>query len=349
MRVIVAGAGVIGASVAFHLAERGAAVTVVDAGTPGATGASFGWINASFHLSTAHFRLRAEAIAAHRRLAARLPLAPTRWPGCLWYELAGDAQDAEARHLLDLGYRVERRGRAQVAAEIPALADPPESALFFPDEGATDAAGLARLMLAADGLRVLAGVAVTGLAQGDGRVTGVVTDHGAIAADHVVVAAGTGSPHLLRTVGLDLPMVQRPGLILATQPLPPVLPVILAAPGGELRQLSDGRLLMPAAAQHQQDAAESLPKNPETLADQALARLSSLLCVPPLHWADAKLAYRPVPADGLPVFGATAVPGLSVAVMHSGVTLAAAAGEMLSAEILTGSTAPLAVPFRPGR
>jgi glycine/D-amino acid oxidase-like deaminating enzyme len=349
MRVIVAGAGVIGAAVAFHLAGRGAAVTVVDAGTPGATGASFGWINASFHLNADHFRLRAEGIAAHRRLAARLPGCPTRWPGCLWYEQAGDAQDAEARHLLDLGYRVERRSRAQVAALIPALADPPETALFFPDEGTTDAADLARLMLAADGVRVLAGVAVTGLAQGDGRVTGVVTDHGVIAADHVVVAAGTGSPHVLHAVGLDLPMVPRPGLILTTQALPPVLPVILATPGGELRQLPDGRLLMPAAAQHRQDTADTLIESPETMADQGLARLSSRFPGLPLHWASATLAYRPVPAGGLPVFGATAVPGLSVAVMHSGVTLAAAAGEMLAAEILTGRTAPLAAPFRPGR
>ncbi len=45
--VLVVGAGCVGANVAYRLAERGAAVTVLDAGAPGAgtSGASFAWTN----------------------------------------------------------------------------------------------------------------------------------------------------------------------------------------------------------------------------------------------------------------------------------------------------------------
>ena len=45
--VVVVGADTVGASVAYHLARRGAAVTVLEAGRPGGgvTGAAFGWIN----------------------------------------------------------------------------------------------------------------------------------------------------------------------------------------------------------------------------------------------------------------------------------------------------------------
>jgi glycine/D-amino acid oxidase-like deaminating enzyme len=46
--VIVIGAGIIGASIAFFLAKRGAKVTVVDAGNPGngTSAVSFAWMNA---------------------------------------------------------------------------------------------------------------------------------------------------------------------------------------------------------------------------------------------------------------------------------------------------------------
>jgi glycine/D-amino acid oxidase-like deaminating enzyme len=73
-QVIVIGAGIIGASIAYQLAKAGAAVTVLDAGGPAgqASGASFGWINASFYVDPDHFALRLAGIEAHERLARSL-------------------------------------------------------------------------------------------------------------------------------------------------------------------------------------------------------------------------------------------------------------------------------------
>jgi len=47
--LVVVGAGIVGASVAYHAARAGAVVTLVDAGRPGAgvTADSFAWIGAS--------------------------------------------------------------------------------------------------------------------------------------------------------------------------------------------------------------------------------------------------------------------------------------------------------------
>ena len=46
-RVVIAGAGIIGASIAYHLARRGARVTILEKQRPGAgaTQNSFAWIN----------------------------------------------------------------------------------------------------------------------------------------------------------------------------------------------------------------------------------------------------------------------------------------------------------------
>src|SRR3989338_7869818 len=65
-KIIIVGAGIIGASLAFHLSRAGAEVTVFEATQPAsaATGRSFGWINASFYANPAHHRLRAAPVEA---------------------------------------------------------------------------------------------------------------------------------------------------------------------------------------------------------------------------------------------------------------------------------------------
>ena len=60
--------------------------------------------------------------------------------------------------------------------------------------------------------------------------------------------------------------------------------------------------------------------------------------------------YRPTPADGFLVVGR--LPGterVSVAAMHSGITLAPAVGLFLADEILTGAREALLAPYRPER
>src|ERR1700733_14830160 len=49
-RIVVVGAGILGASIAYHLVKRGASVVIVEAVRPGAeaTEKSFGWINETF-------------------------------------------------------------------------------------------------------------------------------------------------------------------------------------------------------------------------------------------------------------------------------------------------------------
>ena len=59
-RVIVVGAGIIGASIAWHLAKAGADVTVVEAGETGgvATRNSWAWINATWGNPETYFETR---------------------------------------------------------------------------------------------------------------------------------------------------------------------------------------------------------------------------------------------------------------------------------------------------
>lgn len=345
--IVIIGAGLIGAALAFRLTRAGAEVTVIEAGLPAqaASGRSFGWINASFSLSPAHFRLRVAGMSAHTRLAADLP-GHHRATGCLWWEETGPAFDQTAQALAEGGYPLERMDRKAIRHREPALAHPPEQALFFPSEGWVDAAALTTALLAASGARLLTGVTAR-LRQGDGRVIGVETDLGSFDADEVVAAAGLGAPALLAPLGVTLPMLHRPGLMLRTAPVGLRLNHILAAPEQEIRQDDQGRLLAPAAAFHQSDDGQSIG-NPLDEADAALQRIGRLLGISDLRAEAITHAERPVPGDGLPVLG-QALPGLWLAVMHSGVTLAAIAAEGLTQEMMGQGEVPLFAPFRPAR
>lgn len=350
MHVLIIGAGIVGAAIAHNLAAH-ARVTILEATAPAAaaSGKSFGWINASFFANPAHHRLRVHAIAAHRRLDAEMRTG-TQWTGTLWWEETGAAFDAVRDMLMSLDYPTREIDADAFARAEPNIATPPDRSLQFPSEGAVDAAALTDRLLASalhNGARLWLGTPLRAITRTD-RVTGIQTDQGPIAADHVVLATGTATEGLLAPLGIPLPMLCRPGVLLRTEALPPLINHVLAGPGAEMRQSADGHLLTPAEAAHQSDATEVLEGQPGTLADAALARIAGLLPVHPMRWSRVMLGHRPVPADGLPAVGQV-LPGLTVATMHSGVTLAALIGELVAAEVLGQGTSPLLTPYHPAR
>ena len=96
--VIVIGAGIVGASIAWNLSKRGCDVLVLDRSGPAAqaSGNSFAWINASwFDQPDSYFALRTASLNEYHRLSAELDI-PIRWGGSLeWYHTA-EAQEEMA-------------------------------------------------------------------------------------------------------------------------------------------------------------------------------------------------------------------------------------------------------------
>ena len=352
--VLIIGAGIIGATTALQLSRSGARVTVVSGDMPRATDASFGWINASFFADEAHYRLRHAGISASRRLMHDFALSIQNHASLCW-ETNGAAFDAQYATLDKLGCKVRVIDAAGFRQMEPNVENAPDRALLFEDEAAVASHVIAAEVLARArhlGARTISGVRVLGVAEARGQVTGVRSAIGDINADQVVVAAGVGTEHLVASVGQTLPMLRRPGLMLRTRPVKPLINHILASESQEVRQLPDGTLLAPVAAGHQADATETLHQAPDVLADQALDRLQAMFPSVDLAWDHVMLADRPMPKDGLPVVGQVGPKGLYVATMHSGITLGALMGELIATEIMQGvsnETAALLAPYRPQR
>jgi glycine/D-amino acid oxidase-like deaminating enzyme len=178
-----------------------------------------------------------------------------------------------------------------------------------------------------------------------GRIRGIETENGPLEADAVVLAAGAATPELLQPF-YALPLEAPPGMLVSSRPHPPLLNGLAMAPDMHLRQTAEGRILAGDDFGGSDPGADA-----EASARALFGRLRTLLKGGEgLRLEGYSIGYRPTPADGFPVVGAVpGVEGLYLAVMHSGVTLAPAAGLFLAEEILAGRREPLLAPYRPER
>ncbi|TRC93840.1 FAD-binding oxidoreductase [Mesorhizobium sp. WSM4303] len=345
-QVVVIGAGIIGASIAWHLTKAGARVTIVsESGAGGvATPNSFAWINASWGNPEIYFRLRTRAMVEWKRLANDLPGLPLSWCGGLCWDLPADRLEAYATEHSLWGYSIERVGRERAARIEPNLVEPPEFAVYVAEEGVAEPVAAAKALLAdaeRHGATVVAGT-VDRLALVNGKVTGVVVSGETIVADEVVIAAGTGAPAIAATAGIKLPLEAPPGLIVHSRPYKKLLSGLVHAEKLHMRQTAEGRIIAGS------DFAGGDPgENPDLTARELFAAAKAALRGGDgLELDFHTVGYRPTPTDGFPIVSrAEGMDGLYVAVMHSGITLAPAVGLFTTREILDGERDPLLAPY----
>jgi glycine/D-amino acid oxidase-like deaminating enzyme len=355
-RVVIAGAGIMGASIAYHLARRGADVTVFEKQRPGsgATKNSFAWLNATFSKQPrSYYELNLAGIAGWRRLCLEFPDLKVQWGGSVQWVEPGAGADRLRKNIAPheaWGYSVHPIEAADIARLLPAIAPGPVGAACFADqEGTVDpihALGVFLEHAKAMGAKVEYPCEVTGVSSSNRRVTGVETTRGKFACDFLVLAAGVDTERLARMADVDVPLKDSPGALAHTKPHDRLLDRVALAPGANIKQNPDGRIVTGTdfggtpVNDTSREFGLGLLKN----AERFLAKLNRA------ELETVTLGHRVLPKDDLPIVGfAPQCPNLYIAAMHSGMTLSPMIGQVAAMEILDGAEVDLLKPYRPLR
>ncbi len=371
LRVVVAGAGIIGASIAYHLAKSGASVTVIDKQGPAthASRGTFAWINATWAKTPRSYHsLSQESVANWRDLHRALDL-PVRWGGSLEWFTDDERQEKLAGQIAEQ-FAWGERARMVDADEL-AILEPnvdfggATRAAFSENDGTVDPVlATQRLLKAAEELGAVIHYPCTleNVTLKGGRLVVVGTSLGMFEADKLVLATGAAPDAGLRFAESDIPQRSRPGVIVTTKPMPRCINRIIGAPGIHMHQRDDGRLVVGEQEGAPQNEAHALRldgrpndfPDPE-IAGQHAARMLDVAkrfapCTAGAEVESVYIGWRPLPIDGHPVLGAsTARPDVYLAVMHSGVTLAPVVGQLAAHELLEDVVVERLQEFRPDR
>jgi sarcosine oxidase subunit beta len=322
--VLIVGGGVIGSSIAYHLARQGRQVLVVErssvAAAPVASWASAGGIRRQGR-HPAEARLASEAIERWRTLEEELE-------ADMQYRCGGNLllaeSDEEAEQLAvfvqqqqELGFADVRLVDHQEALElVPGLNGHVAAGSYSPSDGQADPVSTTRALAAAaqrHGAVYWTETAALALLAQNERVTGAQTERGDVQAAHVVVAAGVWSDELAASIGLRLPI--RTGalqMILSTPARPGSLQPVLSAVSRKLslKQLADGAFLLGGGWPGDPTAdRRSYTMRPESLEGNWTTACELLPIVGGQHIERAWCGLEALSFDDIPFIGS--IPGLA--------------------------------------
>jgi len=370
LRIAVAGAGVIGLSVARALARLGAQVCVFERDHLGAgtSGKTFAWINSNGKNPESYHALNCAGMREHVALQQASTVQAPWLDVCGTYEWATSPVqqgrlEARVQSLMARGYPVQGVAREALQALVPELRVGPRSGgvWHFP----TEALACPSVLLAwlwsqarAHGAVLREGMEVLDIDEQPHGVVLALSNGERWEGDHVVLATGRWTPELTRMLGVSLAMVDanQPnkracGFLAMTQPLHVQLRANLITPELNVRPEGGGRLLLQAPDLDDRADPAHAAATDGYVGQEMLARLRRLFD----NTAHARLAQLSVgqrarPADGLPAVGfLTHHQRAYVVATHSGMTLGPLLGRLVAQELVHRQRDALLADFAPDR
>jgi len=341
--VVVIGAGAVGSSVAFQMAEVGLKVGLVDRHFPGAgtsrtTKAGIGVYSKK---PRANLEMNMKGAELYPGLVARLDLdVELRMDGVLNVVLSQGALEKMrafvAKQHETPGYKAYLLTGDEAREMEPALSREVMGAALCPLDGSVNSLlyveALARGVIRHGG-RVMAWTEVLGIKPKGERVWSVSTSNGELEAAWVVNCAGVDARRIGRMIGIEIPIDPNRGHVLVTEAIPPLIKRRISGPT-LIRQTVHGNMLL---GQSEEMVGFNLHMSLPLLAAQAVVSRRILPSLERVKVIRSFIGFRPWPPDGMPIMGEVPeAPGFLVAVGHSGITWSPAVGKLLTELVTTG-------------
>jgi len=361
--VVVIGAGVTGASIAYHLSKRKLDVVVFEKGdfVSGSSGACGGTIFLQTKNPGIHLKLAMQSAQKFHHLEEELDsqFEYRKKGGMIVIEnenqLPAIQQMVEKQN--QFGLDVSLLEKRQALELEPALGKNILGATFSPSDAELNPLLLTFALLTAAekrGAKVISNVKVTGIGKASHRVRSVKTEKAEIETNIIINAAGAHAAEIGKMVGVEIPVKPRRGQLVVTEAVEPMISRCLlsaqyiaakfnskiAAHGGgvSIEQTLRGNFILGSTR-------EFVGFDKRTTQEGLLYISKHVARIMPwiknLHVVRTFAGLRPYTPDGLPILGTvTGLDGFVMAAGHEGdgIAIAPITGEIIADLIVDNKT-----------
>lgn len=351
--VLIIGAGPTGSALGYGLAQRGIRVHLLDGGDMDyrAARANFGlvWQQGKGLGMTAYQELTAESVARWPEFCRQLQ-------DISHIDLEYDGRGGLSFYMGEKGFAERKAALDRLAAESPCkasdvemldraalnkllpnvpLSDEVSGASFGHHDGHCNPLYLLKALHAAV-LRLGGEITPRSPVQAikrDGAGYRVICQNATYLAERVIIAAGLGSVELAKIAGLEAPLTPERGQIIVTEKVAPILPYAASA----IRQTRNGSFMFGVTKEEVGFNTGTTGEGAKFLAKGALRVMPALRDLTVVrHWS----ALRIMTPDSYPIYAQSELmPGVSLAVCHSAVTLAAVHAERIASQLIDHAVA----------
>ena len=349
---VVVGAGIIGSSVAYELSKRGVKVTLIDKNAPGSacSGSSFSWINATYPKKPYSYNLFSQlGINAFHLMQRELSL-DIKWNGSLEWSSAMEDQEKLIESVNELKSYPKYTPTSIIGYEKAKELEPyinfsgNENIIFSKKDGAIDPKDAISKMIDAikkNGGSILYPCKFEEIIESNDSFSKIKTSMGILKSQNVIFCNGVDIDNSFNKNFLKKP---RPGVIIKTKPQKNLINSVVYGPKIHAHQQSNGQLIIG------EQITAPIRENPINHLKRINKHFKNMVKdASDLRPSEVLIGLRPIPKDDLPIIGRFKNKSVYIAVMHSGISLAAIVGNLVTQEIVDEVDSLLLKDFRPSR